>query len=297
MSALTAISATISEFWAYKPDKDDSAAVKPQILFDEFSVCGNESHSVSISVFSTILTCPYRVLNRAAGVHSRLSRKTIDSMSKGTAAHREAELQIRQRAADSLGRGGPPDVSRASEDVIAIAEQDLLEAPEATVKLAAEGIRLRGKADGLLRSNGLIVAVERKPRTRMYQRSSALQAMTCAIGGCLSLGQASASLGASWLVTSYAGVVGPQGRISEKTCQLIKRLANAYGHLIEFGASGESFPGLPGPGPEKCRNCEFWHACAYRIDQRTGETARLTAPVWLKYAKRGRKQRKRPDET
>ncbi len=193
---------------------------------------------------------------------------------------------VRARAKASAAEGGPPDWLNAPDTLFANAKQDLLEAPEVRVELSVEKLELRGKADGLLRTEGLVAAIERKPRTGMYKPASALQAMTYAIGGCLALKKKQASLGASWIITSYGGELGPGGRITQDVCDLIKQLGNAYSRLHQIGDRGDQIPGLSGPGVGKCARCEYVTDCRYRIDAPPNGQERSDQPIWKQYAKR-----------
>ena len=122
-------------------------------------------------------------------------------MNRGTVAHKSAEISVRAKAVESIRRGGPPDLRSASRDLTKISTQDLLETPEVSVSLAVEGLKLNGKADGLLRNKGIVIAIERKPRSAMFKRPTTLQAMVYAVGGCLLFKKEQGCSGAHWQVT------------------------------------------------------------------------------------------------
>ena len=260
------IGGTISDFLSYKPNKDRSPAASSTAIFDGFEKSGAETNSAAISTFASIVKCPYRIVNIGAGNRPIFSKELLARMRKGTNAHKTAETEIKAKAAESSAKGGPPDWRDAPDNLLKIATQDMLEAAEVRVELAVENLGLRGRADGLLRTDGLVIAVERKPRSGMYKPASALQAMAYAIGGCLSLKTSQASVGASWIVTSHEGARGPTGHMTEYSCALFNRLGEAYQRLIQIGARGDQIPGLPGPGPGKCSRCEYFARCTYRID-------------------------------
>ncbi len=121
---------------------------------------------------------------------------------------------------ESIEKGGPPDLLTAPDELSKVATQDLLEAPEVSVQLAVESLQLRGKVDGLLRNDGVVIAIERKPRSAMFKPASRLQAMTYAVGGCLLLKTEKASTAAHWMVTGYKGESGPSGHITEDLCPI-----------------------------------------------------------------------------
>ena len=276
----------LAAFRAYKPKMDRSGLVEPTDLFAMYADGRDKKYSAPVSKFARIVHCPYLAWNIGAGQRPAINRAVRDRMQKGIVEHHNAEAAIRQKAKASIATGGPPDLRSASKNLLEIPAKDLLEAPEVSVQLYIDQLALRGRVDGLLRTNGIVTAIERKPRSGWFKPSSALQAMTYAIGGCLHLKDPKASKGASWIVTDYEGVPGPSGRITETACDLVSRLASAYSQLIQFGANQDNIPGLPGPRPGKCASCEFSSRCTYRIERSGCEGRPEKEPIWMKYAKR-----------
>ena len=286
---MTNLADVIRKFWTYKPAEDLSSVAQTSDLFKEFSdreVGGR----AAISTFASIVQCPYRIVNIGMGHRPRFSRATIGRMNKGTGAHRKAENKIKAKAKVSIAKGGPPDWKNAPKAMLSLAAQELLEAPEVRVALTVDNLDLRGRADGLLRSDGMVVAVERKPRTKMYHPASTLQSMSYAIGGCLSLQSETASSGAKWLVSNYSGDSSRGGSITENVCGMVLDLGQTYAELLRLGSSGGQVPELPGPGPGKCARCEFREECRFVVEYDASDSDTGTEPVWLKYAKPKRKK-------
>jgi CRISPR/Cas system-associated exonuclease Cas4 (RecB family) len=275
----------IEGFCSYRPHKDESPIASTSDLFDEFRDRKQTGERVSISTFANIVNCPYRVVNIGAGHQPRFNQATIGRMKKGSRAHKKAEKEIRESAEASTARGGPPDWSSAPPAIASIAAEDLLETPEVKVSLAVMGLDLRGKADGLLRTDGIVIAVERKPLSRMYHPASTLQAMSYAIGGCLLLKSEKASRSAQWLITDYAGQRRRVGDITEKVCALVRGFGEAYSDLVKIGINGDRVPDLRGPSARKCTRCEFRYACQFRIEEDPKDREKDGEPVWVKYAK------------
>ena len=286
------ISDLIEMFWSYKPDKDTSPTAEPSDLFSEFGDRDVSMYKASISTFASVASCPYRIVNIGMGHKPMFSKIAIRRMNKGSKAHRRVEREVNLKAERSIAKGGPPDWKRVPKSMAAVADQELLEAPEVRVSLTAGGLDLRGKADGLLRSSGIVVAVERKPRTRVFQPASTLQAMSYAIGGCLSLGSENASQGAKWLVSDYGGSINREGDITESVCDLVKGLGRTYVKLLGLGEQNKNIPELPGPKAGKCARCEFQENCRFRVESTPHELEAATEPVWVKYARRGSKRNK-----
>lgn len=279
-------SEVIKRFWAYRPYLDKSPPSTAHDLYEAFSYNGRQVDTASVSTFATVVTCPYRVVNAGAGYRPVFSKRTIAEMQKGAEAHRIAAAEIMMTSEAAKAGGGPPDWVSAPATTASIASEDLLEAPEVRVQLAVEGLRLRGVADGVFRSKGIVSTIERKPLTAMCKPSSVLQAMTYAIGACLSLNDHKASVGAGWATTSYSGKLGRGGRITQEVCVLIKKLGAAYLNLIHIGTQGESIPDLPGPAPRKCGRCEYFSNCRHSVQFDPQRPGSRQEPIWVKYAKR-----------
>jgi len=262
------LASAVSEFLSYKPDADKSASVPSGEIFDRYAHLGSETQKAPISTFASLVKCPYRVVNIGAGHRPYFSREMRTWMQEGSKAHKTAEEEIHQEVARSIEAGGPGDLRRSSREIVDSAAEDLLEAPEVKVKLGVGDLALSGRVDGLLRKDGIVIAVERKPKTGVYQPASRLQAMTYAIGGCLAFEKADASRAAHWLVTDYKGNVGPRGDITGYAVDLFDRLGSTYLQLLDVGQSGSSVIDLPGPAYSKCTHCEFRGRCAYRIDEK-----------------------------
>lgn len=197
--------AVIKRFWAYRPYLDKSPPSTTRDLYEGFSYEGREVGAASISTFASVVNCPYRVVNAGAGYRPNFSKRTIAEMQKGAQAHRIAAAETVATAEAVRADGRPPDWLSAPAITAATAAEELLEAPEVRVQLAVEGLRLRGVADGVFRSQGIVSTVERKPLSAMCKPASVLQAMTYAIGACLSLDDHKASVGAGWLPRATAG--------------------------------------------------------------------------------------------
>ena len=281
------ISDQLEKFWSYKPDQDTSSIARPADLFSEFRDRDGSTNKAPISTFASVVNCPYRIVNIGMGHIPRFSRATIGRMNKGSKAHRKVEKEVIQRVEDSIAKGGPPDWKRAPSSTVSVAAKDLLEAPEVRVSLTVNSLDLRGKADGLLRRDGVVVAVERKPRSRVFHPSSTLQAMSYAIGGCLALGSESASQGAKWLVSDYGGSFSHEGSITEGVCDLVKDLGQSYSMLLELGQRNEKMLELPGPSASKCARCEFQDDCRFSVDSALEDSEMAAEPVWVKYARPG----------
>ena len=145
------ISEHIEKFWSYKADQDTSQTARPADLFSKFRDRYGSMNRAPISMFASVVNCPYRIVNIGMGHRPRFSRAAIGQMNKGSRAHRKVEEEVSARGEDSIAKGGPPDWKRAPKSTAAIATKDLLEAPEVRVSLTVNNLDLRGKADGLLR--------------------------------------------------------------------------------------------------------------------------------------------------
>jgi hypothetical protein len=284
---MTNLADVIQNFWAYKAAQDSSSVAQTSDLFKEFSDRGAADRA-AISTFASIVQCPYRIVNIGMGHRPRFSRATIGRMNKGTRAHQSAENEIKAKAEASVAKGGPPDWKNAPKAMLSIAAEELLEAPEVRVALMVDNLDLRGRADGLLRSDGMVVAVERKPHTKMYHPASTLQSMSYAIGGCLLLKSETASSGAKWLVSNYSGDSSRGGSITENVCEMVLDLGQTYAELLRLGFSGGQVPELPGPAPSTCARCEFRQNCRFRAEDSERNLDDAEEPVWLKYANRNK---------
>ncbi len=82
-SMIDSIDGVLKGFRTYKPKNDRSPIAEPKFLFEKFTSQGAETESASISIFASIIQCPYRIVNIGAGSRPKFSTETIARMNKG----------------------------------------------------------------------------------------------------------------------------------------------------------------------------------------------------------------------